>query len=75
MLQETDRLLDFEIDVVLAGFRTQANLLQFGVMLFALRVLFTLLVLELAVVHDSANWGFGFRRHFHQVQSRVAGIL
>ena len=67
VLQELLCLLDLEVDVVLARLRPQANFLGLGVM-GALAGLFFLVVLVLAVIHDSANrWPF-VRGHLHQIQ-------
>ena len=68
VLQKANRLFDFEVDVVLARFGTQANFLQFRLMRFAVLLSpFALLILELSIVHDSTNGWFRFRCYFNKI--------
>lgn len=73
VLQESLRLVDFETDVVLTCFRSQANLLCLAVMAVPLAMLFlAFVVLVLAVIHDTADGWFFSGSHFNQVESHVA---
>lgn len=75
VLQEVDRLLDFEVDIVLSGFWANPDFLQLGLMLFAFIDPFAFLVLELAKVHDSANGRLRIRSNLDQVQTGFACLL
>ncbi len=76
VLQETLRLFDFEIDVVLASLRAEADFLSLGlVSVIAAVLLLVLFVLELAEVHNAADGWLFIRSHFHQVQPRVSGAV
>lgn len=67
--QKVTRLAHLEIDVVLAGLGSQANLLELNSMLAAVALTLALLILDLAVVHDAANRWSRVRTDFDQVQS------
>ena len=70
--QEALGLLHLEFDIVLASLRTKSNLFCFCVVRFS-RVLFlALLILEFAVVHNSANGWFLVRSNFDEIQPAVA---
>lgn len=56
VLKKIPSLLNLEFDVVFAGLGTQANFLKLHLMLLGgIRVFSLLLVLELAVIHDTAH--------------------
>ncbi len=73
--QEGPRLLDLEPDIMVSRFGSQADFFGPGVMDLAVVVLFALLVLVFAVVHDAANGRLLVGGHFHQVQATLLGNL
>lgn len=79
MLKEVDRLLDLEVDIVVTGFWSDANLFQFGLMSLSFFALLLLVILELTKVHDAADGRLRFGSNFHKVQSvftsTVQGLL
>lgn len=76
VLQKAARLLDLEVDVVVAGLGTQSNFLELRlVLLRVLRVSLFLFVLELAVIHDSADGRTNIRRDFNEIETGLNGLL
>ncbi len=68
VLQESLRLVDLEIDVVLAGLGTESYFLDFRLVdVGAMEFLF-LLILELAEVHDPADGRFLVRGNLDQIK-------
>jgi len=72
VLQEADRLLHFELDVVIARLGPQPNFFDLRLMDVLMRLLL-FLVLELPEVHDAAYGRTLVRRNFHQVQFQFPG--
>ena len=62
-------LLHFKVDIVLASLWTQTNFLRLCLMGLAGRLLLALLVLELAVIHDTTNWWLFIWGDFDEVES------
>lgn len=62
-------------EVGVADLRAEANLFVLAVVRMTFMLSLLLLVLELAVIHDPANWRLLGRRDFHQVESNVAGAI
>lgn len=75
VLEKANCFLDFEVDVVLASFRADANLFQFGLVSFVLRSPLTLVVLELTEVHDATNRRLGLGSDFDQVETLILGFF
>lgn len=75
VLEKPDRLLDFEINIMLTGFGTEPDFLQFGLMLFALGLSFGLVVFEFSEIHNSTDRGFGGGGDFHQIQVGLFGFF
>src|SRR5438874_9372707 len=73
VLQKALRLLDLEIDVVLARLGPQADFLGLCVMRRLMRLLL-LLVLVFAEIHDSADARPLVRRDLDQIEVRLAGL-
>ena len=74
--EKTARLLDLEIDVVLAGFRAQANLFHLHVVcLGAFGLLSLLFIFELAEIHNPANWRPLIGSDLDQIQPGLPGRL
>ena len=74
VLEKTNRLLDLKLNIVLARLRSNANLFELRLMLFAFCSPLTLVVLELSVVHDAANRWFRFRRDFDEIKPVFASL-
>ena len=64
VLEKVDRLLDLEVNIVVTGFWSDANLFQLGLMSLALLAFLLLVVLELTEVHDAADRRFRFCSNF-----------
>jgi hypothetical protein len=75
LFQEFLRPVDLGHEIVIANFRAQAEFLVLTVVRMALMLPLLLLVLEFAVIHDTANGRLFLRRHFHKVESYIAGSL
>lgn len=75
VLEEPTCLIDFEFDIVIARLGSNANFFDFALMDVGLVLLFLLLVLEFAEVHDSANGRPLVGGHFDQIQIRVPCLL
>ena len=71
VFKKSDRLLDFEVNIVLARLGAHTDLFQLCLMLLTLGRTLTFVVLELTIVHDSADWWFRFWGHFDEVESQV----
>jgi hypothetical protein len=72
VVQEPPRLVELELDIVLAGLGPEADFFDLGLMRVRLAVLLFLLVLEFAEVHDSANGRALVGRDFDEIQIRLA---
>lgn len=70
--EEAAGLGDLEFDVVIPRLRTEADFLDLGVMNVGFVVLFLLLILELAEVHDSAHRWLLIRCHLDQIETGVS---
>ena len=68
MTEKLARLLDLEIDVVLARLGPQPDFLGLRVVRMAFGLLFVLLVFEFAEVHDAANRRLFERCHLDQIK-------
>ena len=68
--KESTNMLNFEIEVMIIGFRPDLYLFNLHLNLFFLCFLLflTLLILELAVIHDPANRWSCRRRHLNQIK-------
>jgi hypothetical protein len=75
LFQELFGPVDLSQQVVIADFRSQAELLVLAVMGVALVLPLLLLVLELAKVHDAANGWLLLRRDFHKIEPGFASPL
>ena len=72
--EEITSLLDLEIDVVFTRLGAQPNFFQLHLMLLCRNGrLPLLLVLELAIVHDSADGRAFVWSHFNQIEANVGG--
>ena len=71
VFEKSNRLLDFEVNIVLARLGAHTDLFQLCLMLLTLGRTLTFVVLELTIVHDSADWWFRFWGHFDEVESQV----
>ena len=68
VLQKPLSLIDFEFDVVLARFRSEADLLDLRLVDVGFVLFFLLLILELAEVHDPADGRFLVRGNLDQIK-------
>jgi hypothetical protein len=75
VLKEADRLLDLEVDIVIASFWSNANLFQFGLMSLPFFPFLLLVVLELPEVHDSADGRLRVCSDLDQIQPVFAGTV
>lgn len=77
LLKETPDVLDLEHQVMIIGLGTELDLLDLHMnLLFAGLLLFlALLVLELSIIHDPADWRNSCRRHLDQVELLLLGKL
>ena len=73
MLEEALRLVHLELDVVLARFGPQSDLLDLRVMNVCFVLFFLLLVLELAEIHDPADGRLLVGSHLHQIEPGFTG--
>lgn len=73
VLQEADRLLDLEFNIMVTSLWSQANFLRLGVVRLVLVLLLALLVLVLSIVHDAAHRRLSARGHFYKIQARFPG--
>ena len=73
--QELACAAHLRVYIVIVCFRPQANLFEHDPLLALARLSFPfgLLVPILAIVKQAADWGYGLRRHFYQVQIPFAG--
>jgi hypothetical protein len=71
VLQEALGLIHLELDVVLARFRPQPDLLDLRVMNVCFVLLLLLLVLELAEIHDPADGRLFVGCHLDQIEPRL----
>lgn len=69
------RLLDLEVNVVLARLGPQPNFLGLGVVRMTFGLLLVLLVFEFAEVHDPANRRLFERCHLDQIKSIFASNI
>ena len=74
VLQKLLRLAKFGTNIFLAGLGPKTNLFRLGMRLPGV-LLFVLVVLVLAVIHDSADGGPLVGGHFHKIQTRIASPL
>jgi len=74
MLQETDRLSDFRIDIVLAGFRSKTNFFSLGLVALTASLL-TLLVLILAEIPDSTNRRIFIWSDFYKIKTGISSSI
>ena len=65
VLQESLRLIELELNVVVARLGPQANFLELGLVAVTFVFFLVLLVFVFAEVHDPANRRVGLRRDFH----------
>lgn len=77
LFYKTLDLFRLEFDVVIVGFWAQSHLFHEDdfLVLARLAVLFFLLVLESAVVKETAHWRDGRRRHLYQVEAALPCYL
>ena len=76
MFQKTDRLFDFEVDIMLTRLGPQANFFQLGLMLLAIFLsTLALFVFEFAKVHDPAHRRLGLGCNFDQIKPQFLGFL
>ena len=75
VLKKANRLLYLKLNIVLARFRSNANLFKLRLMLFAFRSPLTLVVLELSIVHDAANRWFRFGRDLDEIKPVFASLF
>ena len=70
LFEKTSYMLDLEIQVMVIGFRSDLDLFNLHLHLFLLGLLlfFVLLILELAIVHNSANRRIGGGGYLNQIQ-------
>ena len=75
LVEETTRVLDLEVEVVLVGLGSELDLFELLRLLVALGLALALggLVLELAVVHDLADWRHGLGIDLYQLQTLFVG--
>jgi hypothetical protein len=73
--EEASRMLDFELKIMLVGFGSHLDFLEFdpNLLLLRLRRSLGLLILEFAEVHDPANRGFRSRRDLDQIKPLLCG--
>ena len=71
VFEELACLVDFDIQIVIVDRGAQANTTKLALLgvAFGFLLFFALLLLPLAVIHDSANRWFGAGRDFHQIQT------
>lgn len=74
ILQKANRLLDLEVDVVIACLGMQTNFLEARLMNVLVSFLL-LFVFVLAEVHDSADRRALVGGDFHEIQSHVSGAV
>ena len=74
VVEKSNRLFDFELDIVLARFRPHANLFQLCLMRFVLVRTLILFILEFAIVHDATNRRIGVRSDFYKIQPCFLGL-
>ena len=75
VVEKTDSLFDLEIDIVFARLGPHSDFLELGLVRFVFVVFLVPLVTELAVVHDPANWRFGFGCHLYEIHPGFAGLV
>ena len=69
VLEEVDRLLDLEVNIVVTGFWPDADLFQLRLMSLALLAFLLLVVLELTEVHDATDGRLCLCGNLDQVQA------
>lgn len=75
VLEEANCLLDFEPDIVLAGFGAYANFLKPSLMRLILGLAFFLVVVEFAKIHDSADRRLRVAGNLNQIQPGFFGFV
>src|SRR5262249_5600760 len=73
VFEEPASLVDLHIDVMFAGFGTDADFLELLLVGFGLGSFARLLVPKLAIVHDFADWRPFVGGYLDQVELRLAG--
>ena len=71
VFKKANRLLDFEINIVLARLGTHTDLFQFCLMLLTFGSTLALVVLKFTVVHNTTDRRLGLRGHFDEVESQI----
>ena len=75
VLKKANRLLDFEPNIVLAGFGAHANFLKPSLMRLVLGLAFFLVVVEFAKIHDSADRRLRVTGNLNQIQPGFLGFV
>ena len=75
VIEKTDRLFHFKVDIVLTGFGAKPNFLELGLMSLVLGRLFAAIVSELSVVHDATYGRLRIGSDLNQIQSIFFGFF
>ena len=75
MFQETQSLFDFEINIVLSGFRPKSDFFRLGLMRLVLISLLALFVFVFAKVHYAANRRAFVGCNLYQIESIISGLI
>ena len=70
--QEQTRAVELEIEIMIADFRAQTDFLVLAQVAVPLVMPLLLLVLELTIVHDTADWRLFLGSNLYQIQFRLA---
>lgn len=73
--KKADRLLHFEVDVVLSRLGTYTNFFELRLVSLVLGGPFALVVFELTEVHNSTNRRLGFRSDFNEIKPLFLSFL